>query len=125
MTLYPDATVRQGMEAIPTRVQRGAAWLDANQPGWWNEIRLATLNIAGNCVVQQLDDCSERLYDLLVCDFGEHYPYQLGFDSDVHYSRPTDDSPEHDRRLIREAAHLTDAWVNLIEARLASHGATP
>lgn len=44
------------MHTIATRVARGADWLDLNYPTWWEQIDLATLNIAScsDCVLGQI-----------------------------------------------------------------------
>ena len=37
------------MATMTERVAAGAAWLDENQPGWWQRIDLATLDLASSC----------------------------------------------------------------------------
>ncbi len=37
------------MSTVEERVAAGAAWLDANEPGWERRIDLATLEVADGC----------------------------------------------------------------------------
>jgi hypothetical protein len=89
--------------SIDERVAAGAAWLDANRPGWWQRINLDTLDLGDpcECVLGQEDG---NYWDTAP-DLGDDAAV-LGFNT-----RPWCRDPG------QELAGLEGAWRTLIQAR--------
>jgi hypothetical protein len=102
------------MTTIDDRVAAGAAWLDANRPGWWQRINLATLDLTlgCGCILGQLDgnfyDAPEVIQASTIHALKE-FAAPLGFLADT----------DNEERLSEweEYAALTAAWRTLIQAR--------
>lgn len=92
---------------IEERIAAGAAWLDANRPGWVDRIDLDTLRLDNPCrciLGQEYGDFYTAPYEIRGV-LGE-MATQLGFDAKL-----TDDGADY--------AELTEAWQRLILARRA------
>jgi len=101
---------------IAERVERGAALLDGQHPGWYRRIDLARLDLKDgcNCVVGQLGQVSR--------DDGERYLEEvaaLGI-SDVKGEVAHGFEAEWPARIRDDYEPLTQAWRELITARLAA-----
>lgn len=97
--------------AIAERVAAGAAWLDANFPGWARQVDLGKLDLANcrRCVLGQLigdyNDAPDWVWENALT---------LGFTAlDLH---------DNDARDV-DFDDLTDAWWDLITVRRAQVGA--
>jgi hypothetical protein len=93
------------MTTIDLRVAAGAAWLDANRPGWWQRINLATLDLGDpcRCVLGQLfGDYAEAPVGARFTDTDAYVAIDQGFNN----------AGGED-----EDATLTAAWRTLITAR--------
>jgi len=100
--------------AIAERAERGAAYLDVREPGWWQRIDLGELDLQSpcNCVLGQLHARrpDEELHYLgALRQFG--LPDDPGDDMDAGLGFYTDDD--------QEWPLLNEAWRELIEARRA------
>lgn len=97
------------MEMLMPRVEKGAAWLDANRPGWFDLVNLATLNIesvCGDCLVCQVT--GEASFCAALLEFGkdaDENPSAYGW-----AAKHAEDAPAFWRTL-------RDCWVTVILER--------
>ena len=94
----------QTVATIEERVAKGAALLDQERPGWWQEIDLDTLSLRSgcDCVLGQLYESFDDGVEILDLE----WPEDSGFDLE---GWPTDRTQAWN--------DLTAAWRSLIEAR--------
>ena len=97
------------MATMTERVAAGAAWLDENQPGWWQRIDLGELNLASSCrcVLGQLAP-PEITEDDRGTWTAILYHFAL-LDSDIRLGFNVSPGDSWD--------DLTDEWAGLIERR--------
>ena len=94
------------------RVERGAAWLDAEAPGWESKVDVGRLvmNNCSRCIIGQVFGHFEEFLDRLSPDrVRRHWEAEeFGFDVDDHY--PSDHGyVSYDL--------LTEAWTDLLKRR--------
>jgi hypothetical protein len=104
------------MTTIDDRVAAGAAWLDANRPGWWQRINLATLDLGDpcRCVLGQDFGGFGKGVSAVGGDLARWMKTcaNLGF-----YSSRDAAGTYVPTEIEREYAALTAAWRTLITAR--------
>lgn len=73
-------------QIVDDKVEKGAAWLDYNYPGWLDKVSLDRLNMGqcGNCIIGQ----AVSMYTETLFEGGHAQACALGFDcdSDTNYS---------------------------------------
>lgn len=105
MRTYPVATDSNFELFASYNVQRGAAWLDENKPGWESKMDLENFYMSdgSRCVAGQVfrEEAGEDEsgYDLLMDKHGSHFVMEHGFVSSEH----------------------RNDWVQQINARLLVH----
>jgi hypothetical protein len=94
------------MTTIEERVRLGAAWLDANRPGWVDRIDLETLDLSTSCgcVLGQEFGDFDRAPDEVYRRAPQH-----GFNV-----------PSNQAGTMRQYDNLTTAWRDYITARRAA-----
>ena len=100
---------------IAERVAAGAALLDEREPGWWQRINLARLDLEApcRCILGQLDDdLGEGRWRDLLARFG------VAACDDAYYGF----NAEEGRQEPGQYASLTAAWRELIGARREAEG---
>lgn len=107
------------------RVRAGAAWLDANHPGWVERIDLASLDLSDcqQCILGQtfgdyfdapiFEDDSDKFRARREAELASFLGFRSSLPWGWRYVMPADSS--HDAG--KEYAELTDAWRALIAAR--------
>jgi hypothetical protein len=106
------------MTTIDDRVAAGAAWLDANRPGWWQRINLDTLDLGDPCrcvLGQEYGDFADGPEELVD---DTKSVVANGFDA-LDFWFVNDRTP---RDVLTELADLTAAWRALITARRTEAG---
>jgi hypothetical protein len=117
------------MTAITERVERGAALLDTKRPGWWQEIDLATLDIASRCgcIIGQLagiTKASDRglMYEAATRQFGVSYSTEIPMGFEAPSTREYGAGVR--AAMASEYDALTAAWADLITARRTAASVT-
>ena len=107
------------MTSIAERVERGAALLDAKQPGWWQQIDLGALDIGSRCgcIIGQLTGLTTNrglAYEVATRRVGVGYMDEIpmGFEAPSAHGF----GREH-LAMPAEYAALTEAWRDLITRR--------
>jgi hypothetical protein len=120
------------MSTITERVAAGAAWLDANRPGWVERIDLDTLDLGDpcRCVLGQDFAADSQGYtsgfdaglvavtDGGLTEDGYRHAADAGFYAVADLSDNDDDDDGF--RMNKEYRELTDAWRALIRERRAA-----
>jgi len=106
------------MTDLNTRIERGAAFLDGREPGWWQRIDLETLDLDESCrcvlgqLATDLGDPERGVWPRVCDQFGVR---ATGWDNDDNgRARDIDLGFITDGEYVEE---LTAAWRALIEAR--------
>lgn len=118
--MIPEKLATQMQEAV----DKGAAFLDKHDPGWWSTINVGTLDLSNcaACVIGQL--CAEKGITVHQNAKGlgwgiDTFPVELGFDA-PHGDIYEANSDGHDVDLQEDVwPALEQMWVDKIKERWA------
>jgi len=111
------------MTTIEERVEAGAAWLDANRPGWVDRINLRTLDLGEDCgcvLGQVYGDWLDRPDEVNGSEFEMGFQRDESQDPRDSWDDLRENWDDYCARVNGEYDDLTTAWRDYITARRAA-----